>query len=204
MKAKKLNHRQECWSLLLACFDFIMHHWLGRSMGRSDALLCQVDHGSGANDNENIVLLTLDLFVIWALEGLELIGEEKEILREIKREMENAEREEAVAKAVKSFGKPPHIPSNHHNGHNLKVFYIFVAKFMFQTWQISDSRSSLFVMIPRLQDIVAGGKHGSWSLIIIGGPKCPDGQRRRVGSGRDFGQWSNQLEIAVPGQMGGF
>ena len=64
-----------------------------------------MDHGSGANDNENIVLLTLDLFVIQALEGLELIREEKEILREIRREMENGGREEAVAKAVKELQK---------------------------------------------------------------------------------------------------
>ena len=82
-----------------------MHHQLGKSMGKSNALSHWENHGSGANDNENIVSLTLDLFAIQALEGLELIGEEKEILRGIRREMENGEREEVVAKAVKELWK---------------------------------------------------------------------------------------------------
>jgi len=38
MMAKKLNWRQARWSLLLACFDFIMHHRPGKSMGKMDAL----------------------------------------------------------------------------------------------------------------------------------------------------------------------
>jgi transposase InsO family protein len=105
MKAKKLNRRQARWSLLLARFDFVMHHRPGKSMGKSDALSRRSDHGSGTHDNENIVLLTPDLFAIRALEGLELIGEEKEILREIRRETESGEKEEAVAKAVKELRK---------------------------------------------------------------------------------------------------
>jgi hypothetical protein len=53
------------------------------------------------------------LFAIRALEGLQLIGEEKEILKEIRRktenreteEMENGETEEAVARAEKKLQK---------------------------------------------------------------------------------------------------
>ena len=74
-------------------------------MSKSDALSRRSDHGSGTHDNENIVLLTPDLFAIRALEGLELIGEEKEILREIRKETESGEKEEAVAKAVKELRK---------------------------------------------------------------------------------------------------
>ena len=81
MKAKKLNHRQACWSLVLAHFDFIMHHQPGKSMGKSNTLSHQVDHSFSSNDNEDIVLLMLDLFAIQALEGLELIWEERDILR---------------------------------------------------------------------------------------------------------------------------
>jgi hypothetical protein len=92
MKAKKLNRRQARWFLLLARFNFVMHHRPGTSMGKSDALSRHSNHGSSTNDNENIVLLTLDLFAVRALEGLELIGEEKEILREIRRETESGER----------------------------------------------------------------------------------------------------------------
>jgi RNase H-like domain found in reverse transcriptase len=105
IKAKKLNHRQAHWSLLLAHFDFVMHHRPGKSMGKSDALSRQADHGSSANDNEDIILLTPDLFAIRALEGLELVGEKKKILREIRRETESGGKEEAVAKAVEELRK---------------------------------------------------------------------------------------------------
>src|SRR5271155_790473 len=76
MTAKKLNRRQAHWSLFLARFDFVMHHRPGKSMGKPDALSRRADHGSGAKDNENIVLLTPDFFVVRALEGMELVGEE--------------------------------------------------------------------------------------------------------------------------------
>src|SRR5271163_1772770 len=105
MKAKKLNHRQARWSLFLARFDFIMHHRLGKSMGKPDALSQRVDHGSGTKDNENIVLLTPDFFVVHALEGMELVGEERDALKEIRREVDKGEMEEAVAKAVKELSK---------------------------------------------------------------------------------------------------
>jgi hypothetical protein len=55
--------------------------------------------------NEDIVLLTLDLFAIRASEGLQLIREEKEILKEIRRKTESRETEEAVARAAKELWK---------------------------------------------------------------------------------------------------
>jgi hypothetical protein len=54
------------------------------------------------NDNKNIILLTLDLFAIRALEGLQLIREEKEILKEGRWKTET---EEAVARAAKELWK---------------------------------------------------------------------------------------------------
>jgi len=57
MTAKKLNHRQAHWSLHLARFDFLLHHCPGHTMGKPDALSRRADHGNGASDNENIVLL---------------------------------------------------------------------------------------------------------------------------------------------------
>jgi len=57
MTAKKLNHCQACWSLHLARFNFLLHHRPGQSMGKPDALLRRANHGNGASDNENIVLL---------------------------------------------------------------------------------------------------------------------------------------------------
>jgi len=57
MTAKKLNHCQACWSLHLARFDFLLHHCPGRTIGKPDALSRRADHGNGASDNKNIVLL---------------------------------------------------------------------------------------------------------------------------------------------------
>jgi len=48
MMAKKLNWRQARWSLLLAHFDFIMHHHPGKSMEKMDALSHQSDHRTGS------------------------------------------------------------------------------------------------------------------------------------------------------------
>ena len=76
MMAKKLNRRQARWSLLLARFDFIMHHRPGKSMGKMDALSRRSDHRTGLEDNGNMVLLTPNFFVVRALEGLEAAGEE--------------------------------------------------------------------------------------------------------------------------------
>jgi len=76
MMAKKLNRRQARWSLLLARFDFVMHHHPGKSMGKTDALSRWSDHGTGWEDNDNMVLLTPNFFTVLALEGLEAAGEE--------------------------------------------------------------------------------------------------------------------------------
>ena len=83
MAAKKLNRRQARWSLLLARFDFILHHRPGKTMGKSDALSWRADHRTRTEDNQNITLLTPDLFAIRALEGLEASGEEKDLLKQI-------------------------------------------------------------------------------------------------------------------------
>jgi len=71
MTAKKLNQRQARWSLLLAQFNFIMHHRSGKSMGKTDALSHRSDHRTGSEDNDNMVLLTPNFFTVRALEGLE-------------------------------------------------------------------------------------------------------------------------------------
>ena len=49
-------------------------------MGKPDALSRRADHGTGSNNNSNITLLTPGLFAIHALEGLEVTGEEQNIL----------------------------------------------------------------------------------------------------------------------------
>jgi len=64
MMAKKLNHHQARWSLYLAHFDFRLIYCPGHSMGKPDALLQRLDHGKGASNNEDMVLLRLELFAI--------------------------------------------------------------------------------------------------------------------------------------------
>ncbi|KAG5720262.1 hypothetical protein E4T56_gene3291 [Termitomyces sp. T112] len=80
---KKLNRHQARWSLYLANFDFSLHHKPGRSMSKPDALSRRADHGTGAGDNNNIVLLKPELFAIRALEGIVAQGDEANILRNI-------------------------------------------------------------------------------------------------------------------------
>jgi len=63
---QKLNWRQARWSLLLAWFDFIMHHRPRKSMENMDALSCRSDHRTGSEDNDNMVLLTLNFFAVRA------------------------------------------------------------------------------------------------------------------------------------------
>ena len=49
-------------------------------MGKPDALSRRADHGSRAEDNSKITLLNPKFFAVYALEGLELIGPEIDIL----------------------------------------------------------------------------------------------------------------------------
>ena len=72
-------------------------------MGKPDALLQRPDHGNGASDNEDMVLLWLELLAIWALEGVQLEGLEKDILREIRQGNQKGDQEEPVAKAAREL-----------------------------------------------------------------------------------------------------
>jgi len=101
MSMKKLNHRQAQWSLTLARFDFIMHHQPRKTMGKPDALSCRADHSSGAEDSHDITLLTPNFFMVHVLEGVEVEGEEQDLLQLIRRETKEAELEDMVAQAAK-------------------------------------------------------------------------------------------------------
>jgi len=103
MMAKKLNHRQACWSLHLARFDFLLHHHPGRTMGKLDALSKRADHGNEASDNKNIVLLRPEFLAVRALEGVELTGVEQKVLSNIRKGNRNGDQEEPIAKAVQEL-----------------------------------------------------------------------------------------------------
>ena len=74
-------------------------------MGKPDRLSQRSDHGSGMEDNQNLTLLTPNLFVIRALEGLQAVGEERDILKEIRHRIEVEDQEEVVIMAVKELKK---------------------------------------------------------------------------------------------------
>jgi len=103
MMAKKLNRCQARWFLYLAHFDFKLVHHPGHSMGKPDALLQRPDHGKGASDNEDMVLLRPELIAVRALEGLHLEGLERDMLREIRQGNQRGEQEEPVAKAAREL-----------------------------------------------------------------------------------------------------
>ena len=105
MSAKKLNCQQAHWSLILARFNFLMHHRPGKTVGKSDALSRRADHGSGAEDNRDITLLTPNFFAVRALEGLEMEGQERELLKLIQKETRDGELEVAVGSALPSGQK---------------------------------------------------------------------------------------------------
>jgi len=72
-------------------------------MGKPDALSRRPDHGKGASNNENVVLLQLELLAIQALEGVQMEGLERDILREIRQGNQRGDQEEPVAKVAREL-----------------------------------------------------------------------------------------------------
>ena len=103
MTTKKLNRHQARWSLYLARFDFKLVHRLGYCIGKPDALSRRLDHGNGASDNEDVVLLRPEFLAVRALEGVQLEGLERDILREVRQGNRNRDQEEPVAKAAREL-----------------------------------------------------------------------------------------------------
>ena len=108
MAAKQLNLRQAQWLLYLSLFDFLLYHRPGKSMGKPDVLSQRANHGTGSDDNSNVVLLPSKLFAICAVEGLEFIRPERNVLRDIykgSKQLDQAGNEESMVKAVHKLQK---------------------------------------------------------------------------------------------------
>jgi len=86
--------------LHLARFDFLLHYRPKYTIGKPDALSRRADHGNGALDNKNIVLLQPESLVVCALEGVELTGIKQKILSDIHKGNHNGDQEEPIAKAA--------------------------------------------------------------------------------------------------------
>jgi len=72
----------------------------GRAIGKPDALSRRADHGNGASDNENVVLLRLEFLVVHALKRVELTGMKQKILSDIRKGNWNRDQEKPITKAA--------------------------------------------------------------------------------------------------------
>jgi len=72
-------------------------------MGKPDTLLRRADHGNGASDNENVVLLRPEFLAMCALEGVELTGVEQKILSDIHKGNRDEDQEEPIARAAREL-----------------------------------------------------------------------------------------------------
>jgi len=98
MISQKLNHRQARWALYLLRFNFTLKHIPGKSMGKVDGLSRRLDWQEKVEkDNENQKLVKPE----W-IRGVEMIIEEKNLKKRIKRVQEG---DEKVVKAVEELKK---------------------------------------------------------------------------------------------------
>jgi len=98
MISQKLNHRQARWALYLLRFNFTLKHIPGKSMGKVDGLSRRLDWQEKVEkDNENQKLVKPE----W-IRGVEMIIEEKNLKKRIKRAQEG---DEKVVKAVEELKK---------------------------------------------------------------------------------------------------
>jgi hypothetical protein len=74
-------------------------------MGKPDVLSRRADHSSGQGGNDNLTLLSLELFQIHALSGTRLEGDERNILQDVRCSLCNDTQEESVVKAAGELRK---------------------------------------------------------------------------------------------------
>jgi hypothetical protein len=74
-------------------------------MGKPDALSRWADHGSRQGDNNNLILLSPELFRIHMLACARLEGDECNMLREVQRSLRDDVQEKSVVKAAMELRK---------------------------------------------------------------------------------------------------
>ena len=72
-------------------------------MGKPDALSRHTDHGLGWDNNSNMTMLSPKLFQVHTLSGLDIVGEERDILQYVRCSLRNDDLEESVAKAAQEL-----------------------------------------------------------------------------------------------------
>ena len=147
--------------LFMARFYFLLYYHPRKTMGKSDTLSRRSDHRSGSDNNQNLTLLTLGLFSVRALEGLQVVGEEKDILKEIRHRMEVEDQEEVVVKAVKELKKSltKSVKSSEWSTENGLLYYrgkIYVPRFKCHCWILTLCHNSKLA-----------GQPGSWKTLEL-------------------------------------
>ena len=72
-------------------------------MGKPDALSKRADHGNGASDNENIVLLRLEFLAVSSAQCLSVPPLPEHVLSDIHKGNRNGDQEEPIAKAAQEL-----------------------------------------------------------------------------------------------------
>ena len=162
MTAKKLNRRQAHWSLHLARFDFLLHYRPGRTMGKLDVLSRRADHGNGASDNENIVLLQLEFLAVHALEGVELTGVEQKILSGIRKGNRNRDQEKPIAKAARELWSSANEAVHSSKWSNIDGLLYFWGKIY--VLRSPDLRRQIVVLC---HDTQIAGHPGRWKTLEL-------------------------------------
>lgn len=72
--------------VILIRVDFILHHCLGKSIGKPDILSWRPDYGNSLYDNENMILLKLEYLTVYTLKELRFEEEKYNLLINIYQE----------------------------------------------------------------------------------------------------------------------
>jgi hypothetical protein len=102
--AQNLMHRQACWALLLADYNFVLIHKPGVKNGASDRLSCQLHHQiSDAEDNNDQVVLSPKHFHQLTAIAFNLGSAKVSALSLEKRIKDYLDCESSIAEALKSL-----------------------------------------------------------------------------------------------------
>ena len=86
MSSQKLNQRQAKWTLYLSRFDFMLKHVLESSMERADSLSRCPDQQIGVKrNNEDRMLVKKEWLEVRAIQVIEIIIKEINLLEKIKK-----------------------------------------------------------------------------------------------------------------------
>jgi len=132
MTAKQLNWRQAQWSLYLSCFNFTLHHKPRKSMGKPHALSRRSDHGTGADDNSDIMLLTRNSlrYVHWTV--CSSLDWNRISCKTSGKEL-SSRRRNPLPEPHRNYGSHPPTPSNPRNGRNTTASSTTVVASMSRT-----------------------------------------------------------------------